>query len=203
MKHKERNLTKDIGFTSPPENLIWDEENALSSAEKLVCYVRDEATTAITWYLHKKTNKRIWAMFLRAFAIIMSCFGALVPVIAQTYPETIEPAFASIFLIIAVTAIALDRFFGFSTSWMRFLRSELRIRKALNDFLFQWELDRADFTNDKFNNDHIKDVISKCNNFSSSIDEILQDELEQWIKEFQKAIDEVEKSIKKSNKSQQ
>ena len=129
------------------EDLSWAPDERMSSLEKVFKYVSGEAQQAIVWYLRKKDPKRKGARFLRFGAIIATTMAGLIPLLAEIFKVNgqpqISPAWASVALILAVALIGLDRFFGFSTAWMRFLTTEIQIRTALQAFQLDWEIQKA------------------------------------------------------------
>src|SRR6185503_9882880 len=46
----------------------------------------------------------------------------------------IAPAWASVLLAVALLFIAIDRFFGFSTAWMRYISAELQLKQLKETF---------------------------------------------------------------------
>lgn len=51
----------------------------------------------------------------------------------------IDRVWASIVLGIAAGLVMLDRFFGFSTAWVRYISTELHLRQILDEFRLDWE----------------------------------------------------------------
>ena len=73
----------------------------------------------------------------------MVAIAGILPVPAQIFDAgssvVIQPAWASVALAIAVALVALDRFFGFSSAWARYMTTEQAISSALNQFMLEWQ----------------------------------------------------------------
>ena len=108
-------LGRNIVFNPLPV-LSWEPLQALDSARKLADYASCEAQSAICWYLGKKQSKKFFAQFQRVLAILATAVAGLIPVIAQMATKNgvpqVAPAWASVALVVATTAVALDRFFA-------------------------------------------------------------------------------------------
>jgi hypothetical protein len=185
----------NIVFTPLPE-LYWGTSQAQDSAQRLADYASYEAQIAIDWYLNKKKSKKDWAQRLRVLAILATAVAGLIPVLAQISPNQIAPAWASVALVVAATAVGLDRFFGFSSAWIRFLTTEMQIRNALHQFLLDWELQRIKLEGEIPDLDRIQAMAQRCKDFICQINEILKDEMDDWVQEFRRNLAEIDKAAK-------
>jgi len=141
---KTRDNDLDTGLL---EKLSWTPDERMDSLEKVFRHVSGEAYHAIVWYLDKKRPKRIGARALRLGAIVGTTVAGIMPLLAQIYTINGQPrialAWSSVALVLAVALIGLDRFFGLSSAWMRFLTTEIQIRNTLQTFQLDWEIQRA------------------------------------------------------------
>jgi low affinity Fe/Cu permease len=73
----------------------------------------------------------------------MVAVAGVLPVLSQILGEgssvVIQPAWATVALAIAVALVALDRFFGFSSAWARYMATGQAISAALNQFRLDWQ----------------------------------------------------------------
>jgi len=104
-------------------------------------------------------------------AILLTAAAGVFPIAVQIWTTSegkpvIAPAWASVLVAGAVLFIAIDRFFGFSSAWMRFITAELTIKQARDAFEFDWQAANASFggkppTDDQvrfdFDEDGVKD----------------------------------------------
>jgi SMODS and SLOG-associating 2TM effector domain 2 len=180
------------------EDLSWAPNERMSSLEKVFKYVSGEAQQAIVWYLIKKDPKRKGARFLRFGAIVATTVAGLIPLLAEIFKVNgqpqISPAWASVALVLAVALIGLDRFFGFSTAWMRFLTTEIQIRTALQAFRLDWEIQRAAWKDPAPTDEQVQNMLARCKAFLTQVNKFLENEMVAWIQEFQATLQQIDKA---------
>ena len=160
-----------------------------------------EAEKAIAWYLHKKGAKRVRAQAYRFFAIAATALAGLIPLLAEmeatSWIPKIAPGWASVALVVAAACVGLDRFFGYSSAWMRFLTTEMKIRHALHDFLLDWETRRAVREGaDDLALDEVQVGLKRCKEFLAQLNELLKAEMDTWVAEFSAALTDIDKTAK-------
>ncbi len=159
-------------------------------------YVTAQAEDAIEWYLKKKSSKKFWARSLRLAAIISTSVAGLIPLISEINTTAgvpdVPPALASVALLLAVTFVGLDRFFGFSTAWMRFLSTELKIRNALQLFRVEWEIKSSSLKGTPPNEDQLQERLVACRDFLVTINSAVESEMLAWKNEFQTALKQID-----------
>ena len=123
----------------------WKKENLDQDLRELTLYAMDYARQFRDYYRNSANYKRSWAKILRIIAIISTALGGLLPVLSQILAKddiNLEPAWATVAITIAVTAIGLDRFFGFSSAWMRFITTEIKINSKIEQIKLNIENER-------------------------------------------------------------
>jgi hypothetical protein len=186
---------RDIDFKQLPK-LPWEPARRAESLQKVADYVAAEAEKSIAWYLHKKTGKRLRAQGFRFAAIVATALAGLIPLFAEIY-GTPKPAWASVALVIAAACVGLDRFFGYSTAWMRFLTTEMQIRHALHGFLLDWEIRRAVWEGKDDPGPREAEVgLKRCKEFLAQVNEFLKAEMDTWVTEFSAALTDIDKAAK-------
>jgi hypothetical protein len=159
----------------------------------------DYATTLaeenIAWYGRKKRQKQIGAIALRVVAILAGICAGLIPILSQitaaSGPTAIQPGWASIALLIAAGAIALDRFYGFSSAWIRFVSTGLQLRSALHDFHLAWQI-RLASSSGNLQAEDIAAGLAACRGFVAEIDKLVQKETAEWMGEFKTVLKDIE-----------
>jgi len=137
MLEKHKNITpKDLGLLS------WDsEEEKQSSIQIFYQSVQSHYTEVIRWYTHRKDEKQQRAKLLRAISIILTTIAATgLVVTAMCAGKSWAPNIgivSSAILVISAGVVAFDRFFGYSSSWIRFILTSLILQKKLNGFQAQ------------------------------------------------------------------
>src|SRR5690349_359137 len=107
------------------------------SLESIREYVENLATQLAGWYQAKIAWKRRISVTLRILSILLITAGGLVPLVKATWsPGTVAAVKFDLgqlgYLLIGLGggAIAFDRFFGFSSAWIRYVTTEMAIRRA-------------------------------------------------------------------------
>lgn len=147
--------------------------------------------SVINWYLQRKSGKRCAAQWLRCLSIILiSLAAAGLAVTAANagenwarWPGTIS----SIFLFIAAGLIAYDRFFGFSSSWIRFILTAITFQKELNRF--QIEVNRLSLLENQNRDEILKLKMEQIQGAYDFLYSELQGESHQWAEEFRGHLD--------------
>jgi hypothetical protein len=190
---------KDLEFLIM-EGLSWTSDDRAISLEKVFKHVSGEAQRAISWYLSKKKSKRIWARILRLTAIVATTVAGLIPLLSQISISNrtliISPAWASVALVVAVALVGLDKFFGFSSAWIRFLTTEMQIRNTLQAFQIDWEIQKATLKGAEPSDDQVQDMLARCKTFLIQINVILENEMAAWKQEFQAALKQIDDAAK-------
>lgn len=194
-------LDRDIVFRPVPK-LHWGPEQQRESLEALAGYSADEARSAISWYLVKKRSKSLGARILRVGAIGFVAAAGAIPLLAKIDwfqaggSPFVEPIWSSVALVLAGTCVGLDHFFGFSSAWMRFLTTEMQIRRALHDFLLDWEARRAKWPDTELEANEIGAGIGQCKSFLAKVNGILAEEMDAWVQEFSAALKAIDQAAK-------
>jgi hypothetical protein len=167
-------------------------------------YVVDAASQAINWYLAAKRSKRRWGQRLRVGAIVMVAVAGVLPVFSQIFGAgssvEIQPAWATVALAMAVALIALDRFFGFSSAWARYMATGQAISAALNQFRLDWQQSSGPPPVDGLTQEIIDHHLDLAKTLARKTDDLIQAETLQWVKEFQETLTEIERSAEAQGK---
>jgi low affinity Fe/Cu permease len=199
----KRRITQDI---QPAELgfLDWSPEHAHQSLDVIYQHVVGVALQAIRWYLTARRSKRRWAQRLRVGAIIMVAVAGILPVLSQIFDAgssaRIQPGWATVALAMAVALVALDRFFGFSSAWARYMATGEAISAALNQFRLDWQQSSSQLRMDGLTQEGIGDLLDLAKSFTKKIDDLIQVETLQWVKEFRETLTEIERSAQSHTK---
>lgn len=192
---------KDIPAPKQLDELDWSPAQRAESLGKLKAYVTRHAANAVEYYQFAKRPKKRWAIWLRMSALLFAGAAGLIPILSQLFVDEqgglyIQPAWASVALALAAGALAIDRFFGFSSGWMRFMGTELKVRRALDDFELEWEASRVGWSEHSPSAEQVQDMIGRATRFAGAVADIVRDETEQWMSEFREAIRQLDERSK-------
>jgi ABC-type multidrug transport system fused ATPase/permease subunit len=192
---------KDIPAPKQLDELDWSAAERVESLARLKAYVARHGANAVEYYQFAKKPKKRWAIWLRMAALLFAGAAGLIPILSQLFMTEngtpyVQPAWASVALALAAGALAIDRFFGFSSGWMRFMVTELKARRALDDFELEWEATRASWADTAPSAEQVQDMIARATRFAGTVADIVRDETDQWMSEFREAIRQLDERSK-------
>jgi hypothetical protein len=192
---------KDVPAPDNLGELDWSERSRRESVAALKAYVTHRAVGAIAYYQAAKRPKKQWAIWLRMGSLVFAGAAGIIPILSQLFVRAdgspvLQPAWASVSLALAAGALAIDRFFGYSSAWMRFMGSELKVRRELDTFELEWELARSMWAGREPSNEQVQDMIGRAARFMVIIGDIVRDETEQWMAEFREAMRQLDERAK-------
>ena len=172
-----------------------------ASLQAVYHHVSTQASAAVAWYLQARVPKKRWAHVLRVVAILAAATAGIMPMLSQIVVREdgrsyIAPVWASVCLGIAAAAVALDHFFGFSTAWMRYLATELQIRRILEPFQIDWEIERTKWASGTPNPEQTAQALSRCRTFLGETNAFIEQETNAWIAEFQSTLKMLDEAAK-------
>lgn len=191
------------------EDYAWDPTQAEVSLSALFDHAREDANEAINWYLRKKRPKKVVAMLCRIAALAMGGVAALLPLIAQIGERdggsviavlenvgALEPVSITIALALAAGALVVDRVWGASSGWLRFIATELKLRDHLEAFELDWQRERARWQGQPPTHAQVDAMFDKLTVFTAQVNAILQEETRVWMEEFRSSLRELEQALK-------
>jgi hypothetical protein len=106
-------------------------------------------------------------------------------------------------LAVSAALLGLDRFFGFSRAWIRYVGTELKIRSALNEFNMGWPLRMVDWQVGEPDAAQAKEAITACRSFGEELDALVKQETAQWVLDFQASMKDLDEATKAAAKAAQ
>ncbi|MGK7907511.1 MAG: DUF4231 domain-containing protein [Synechococcus sp.] len=194
------NNEKDLRPQEFPKDLNWSPAEISKSLECLYDFVNQECTRAIKWYYKSKKSKSMLGYFLRVGAIVAVTIAGIIPIIGEIYKEDgvplISPAWATVSLAIAALLIALDQFGGYTSGWVRYVRTAQKLTILQGDFRLNWAAHRLARVEDNVDAQIAKEGILLCKEFLQSVNLVVQAETNAWAQEFQQALIDIENASK-------
>jgi hypothetical protein len=180
--------------------LSWLPSSRSESLHAVYVRALQRAEEAATWYVSRRAAKRRWAMYLRVGAIALASIAAILPLLSQVFQDegkpVIQPVWASVALVLAAALVGLDRYFGFSSAWMRFMISELSLNALISDFELAWQAERASWADGAPSSQQVEDALSIVRKFVATVTGVVRDETSSWVTEFQAALKELDQSTR-------
>jgi hypothetical protein len=165
--------------------------------EALFRHLESQALSAIDWYLHDKRSKARWSRTLRVLTILLTAGGGLVPLLRASGIETLRAEWGYVLLALAAACLGLDRFFGFSSAWMRYLMTSMALQRLLLDFQMDWSMANARMEQASPTPVQCLDLLQRMKNFAIAVQREVEDETFAWVTEFQSALARIEQQVEK------
>lgn len=197
------------------EPIDWGKLPALEGLERMRDRAQQQAIETVDWYYSKKNSKNFWSRWLRLWAIAYTILGGLVPVLSAAgfiqllshywlhigveriqFWELRFNQLGYVFIGIAAGCVAFDRFFGFSTNWMRYIGATMRIETARVRFAYDWEHIVAPLKGAEPDAKQIQELLEILEKFSLSVREAVETETSAWIAEFRTNLAQLDKETK-------
>ncbi len=181
----------DFSATKLPD-LDWSPGQASESLSKVYRHASGQCHDAITWYLQSMRGKRRGAVSFRLGAIVAASAAGILPILTMIFTTDGRPAFspawASVAIGIAAALVLLDRFFGSSTGWMRFIRTEMHLRQLHQESEMNRERERATWAGQEPSAEQVQQMFGRASAFVTRVSEIVRQETEEWVMEFQSTL---------------
>jgi hypothetical protein len=192
--------TRDINAALIPDTAWNNEEQAAASLDKLYQHVVTQTEKVANWYIKAKRPKARYARDLRILAIVATAGSGAVPILSQLYTDQagapqVKPAYASLLLAVAGLCVAIDHYFGLSTAWMRYVSTQQDVKKANDDFQFDWQIERSKWEAGKPTSAQAQNALVLLKAFATQVNLIVQKETNAWISEFSSAIKVIDDTV--------
>lgn len=157
-----------------------------------------EAQQYLQWYEQYRTGKRRALRLFRGLAIAAVAVGTLCPLIdaALKSPVYALGQWGYVAFALAAAFVGADKFFGLSSSWMRFMLAMLDLKRALKEFRLNWTMLTAELQGKPIATEQFRTSLQALQMFMSRTQDIIKQETQLWIAEFQQSTAELEKWAK-------
>jgi hypothetical protein len=185
--------------SEPLSQFLWNAENPKSSIEALLTYVEREADKAMAWYWQKKSSKAKLSRMIQFSAVVLTASGAIIPVLVNilkmfaTLPQNLDTGlFASLMVGLAAALIGIDRAFGYSSGWARYVLTATSMRKSLEEFRMDWTALYANSSSTP-SKEQLADLIVRAKEFIVGVQTMVLQETKDWVTEFQNSLAQLDK----------
>lgn len=197
-----RDLRPRAALASSPEQPPgrYDALNAL--ADELA----GRAVEAVDWYLQHKVWPCRLSRLLRALAILAGVLGGLAPLLGGA---SVSGEFAGdkwslyanqsgyILIALAGAALLFDRYFGFSSSWMRYMTAQRALQRALENFQLSWAIWRLQVKDAGPDDEQQAAAIALLTAFQKMISELVDQEFQAWVAQFKQELAQLQAAVSK------
>ncbi len=186
-----------------PVEVMWDDKEPVKSLRDVRKAVEEEAQKAIDWYWRKKESKSLPARFIQLSALVLTAIGGLASIVITLLKNagvgisaTLDSGhIATLCIGTAAALIGLDRAFGFSTGWTRYVLTATSLTKLLHEFRMDWVALVAAAAEPP-TSEQRAGLIQRAKEFVASVEAMVLQETKDWATEFQSNMAQMEKDLK-------
>jgi len=185
-----------------PVEVMWDNNDPVQSLRDIRKAVEEEAQKAVDWYWRNKGSKSLCARGIQLSALVLTAFGGLASIvitllrIRYDIPNTLDSGhIATLCIGLAAALIGLDRAFGFSTGWTRYVLTATSLTKLLHEFRMDWTALVASAAEPP-TSEQRTGLIQRAKEFVNSAQGMVLQETKDWATEFQSNMAQMEKDLK-------
>jgi hypothetical protein len=197
-------LKQDLGHKRQTTVLSWGPAQTADSLQAVFDRIMGHVEASIDWYLKAKRPKKHLARGVRIFAIVGGAVAAGLPTLGDVLSKfdppwitsTIPAGWSAIILGAIAALVLLDRFFGFSTGWIRFTNTQLQLRQIAQEFELDWEAARASWGGEQPTKEQAAQMLARCKAFITQVNTIVREETNLWIQEFQDTLRQIDETTK-------
>ncbi len=195
--------TRNIRNIRPeePDRIAWDSADPAKSLQGIRNVVEQEGQKAIDWYWKAKRWKRFPSQWIQFSALVLTAAAGLVPIILQLIKNAgavknfDSGPLASLFVGIAAALLGLDKAFGYSSGWTRYVLVATSMTKLLHEFRMDWVALSAELAA-RPTAEQQAAMIQRAKEFVSTIQGMVAQETKDWASEFQSNMAQMEKDLK-------
>src|ERR1051325_3827849 len=183
----------------------WDPARPNESLKEIHDYAIDQAIKSTDWYWKHKGAKAFFSQIVRFFAWILAAVSGILPILANLFSADQNnwfhsPLVPSLLLGIAAALLGLDKAFGYSAGWARYVLAATNIRKTLEQFRLDWaELMAQSGISAQPANlmtaTQVAPLIECAKQFRIEVENLVLQETKDWVTEFQTNTAQMEKDI--------
>ncbi len=175
----------------------WKHETPPESLRQIYLWTIQNAESQIEWYEKKKNPLKFGSKLIRFLSILLGGIGALCPLIDATkvFDPTVLSQWGYVFLALAAGVAGFDYYFGYSSGWMRKIVTQISLERVLKEFQYDWAILQSNAANNPPDSNPLA-FLNLAKTFTSRVENLVKDETDAWVAEFQTNIKQLEKVLK-------
>ncbi len=184
-----------------PERIRWDGADPTKSLQDIRDVAELDGQKAIDWYWRAKRWKRIPSQSIQALALLLTAAAGLVPIIVQlaknggAAKNFDSGPLASLCVGIAAALLGLDKAFGYSSGWTRYVLTATSMTKLLQEFRMD-AVALGAAASEPPTAEQRAAMLQRAKEFVSAIHGMVAQETKDWATEFQSNMAQMEKDLK-------
>ena len=176
----------------------WSPDQRAASLATVFNHATSVCLSAEAWYAAKRPSKRAWGRALRVAAILLGFVAAVLPVISEITSANgkavVPPGWAAVALAAAAACVAFDRFFGFSTGWMRFITAAQALERQREEFEYAWN-EVLVTVGSPITDEEVAALLGLAHATVVAVQSIIETETSGWLTDFRGALTDSERHL--------
>ena len=190
--------------------LSWTDGNSLANLQTMHDFVLQNAIQDMAWYRNKSKKYRWRCNALRFLSLVLLGFSGIIPLvnILLANNQQIPMVLVTLMMTISGGLVALDKHFGLSTGWVRYISTIQSIENRIDTFELDWQAEAVKYSDVPMDKVQIALFFDLVKNFTSDVNAYIKEETSAWIQEFATSFKDIEtivnknREISQANKSQ-
>ena len=191
---------------TPPS---WQPEQVQKCLDSMRQYVESDVEGAIHWYYAKKPWKAWASQLLKFLTLVATGLGGLLPIVSATgifssgLPEAQRQLrnlqvnqIGYLCFGLAAAFLAFDKYFGYSTGWMRYITTAMSLETALRNFRLDWARTTSGLAGAPPSGAVLESLLQKIQDFCAAARTLVEKETQAWVMEFQTNLSQLEREAK-------
>ncbi len=144
----------------------------------------------LTYYMRSRRKQKLGSKWIRGCSVALMGLGGIFPLLSKFENLKYISDLGYVCIALAGTALFFDKYFGFSSGWIRSITTSMEIEKQLRAVRFRWsiemaKLDNCDPDQSKLTCDKMVELLTMLKDFVGQVDELTKQETQSWAAEFQ------------------
>ncbi len=183
-----------------PVSLAWSGRALQDSLVQAALYLEAALERQIGWYQGKKRSKARTSRALRAGALVAFIAGGLTPLAGMALPGLLGQAgvelggLASLLIGGATACLAFDRFFGCSSTWLRYVTAAMALESQLERFRYEWPR-RSLAAGEQLSAGEAERLLRFFQETAAAMRRTVEEETSAWVAEFQSNLLRLERDL--------
>jgi len=171
---------------------VWNANEPEKSIMDICQWSLKDACKRIHWYEKKRLHNKKCSRLIRALSIALLTVSALCPIMDgfTLLKDYSLPKWGYAFAAIAAAILGFDKYFGLSSGWIRYMRTQFSLERLLKEFHYDWISIMLQQPH------NFGSLMQRIKEFTFQIEALVKEETDTWANEFQNNIAELEKALK-------
>ena len=173
--------------------LDWQAPEVMTTLDALFRWVEAGAIDAYSWYLREKEKKSRASKVLRISAVVAIALGGTIPVLALILQPHLNAEWGFVALALGAAILLLDRAFGFSRSWARYVATGMEIKAVLNRAQLRWA--RRWATGSGTDRTAVAEALAEIEELATQVGDLIRQETAEWASEVHDSLAELGQNL--------